>query len=321
MGGKPDRAFETGRPPCCEQLLWICADARRISLQLSGDPERAHPELKAAVSREPRSRRTTTIYLGFEGKNLAGAILARNLWLQGHPAQAVERVRKTVKDAAAMRHSLTLSIALIWGISVFLWTGDLPAAEEHIDWLMSHCEIYSLAPYRAVGHGFTGELASRRGKASSGVEILEESLATLHSMPYELLTTELNISLAKGLSAVGRFTDGIALIDKTIQRVETNGDLLYLSELMRLKGRFLLSIPQARADGAELHLTRSLELSRRQGAGGWELRAATDLAALFANQGQSQKGRALLQPVLKLFTGGLDTADLQAAGQMLATLS
>ena len=236
------------------------------------------------MSREPRSRRTTTIYLGFEGKNLAGAILARNLWLQGHPAQAVERVRKTVKDAAAMRHSLTLSIALIWGISVFLWTGDLPAAEEHIDWLMSHCEIYSLAPYRAVGHGFTGELASRRGKASSGVKILEESLATLHSMPYELLTTELNISLAKGLSAVGRFTDGIALIDKTIQRVETNGDLL-LSELMRLKGRFLLSILQARADGAELHLTRSLELSRRQGAGGWELRAATDLAALFASPG------------------------------------
>lgn len=152
---------------------------------------------------------------------------------------------------------------------------------------MSHCETYSLAPYRAVGRGFTGELAIRRGKASCGVEILEESLATLHAMPYELLTTELNISLAKGLSAVGRFADGITLIDKTVQGVDANGDLLYLPELLRVKGGFFLSMPQARADEAELHLTKSLELSRRQGARGWELRAATDLAALFASQGQS----------------------------------
>ena len=96
------------------------------SLHLTGDLGSARAELEAALTRGPRAQpRTTAIHLGFEGKYLAGAILARTLWLQGHPAQAVERARQTVTDAAAMDHSLTLSIALIWAISVFLWTGDL----------------------------------------------------------------------------------------------------------------------------------------------------------------------------------------------------
>jgi hypothetical protein len=107
------------------------------SLHLSGDLADARAELEAALDRGPRAQRTTTIYLGFEGPILAGAILARNLWLQGHPVQAMERARQTVEEAAGMDHSLTLAIALIWAISVFLWTGDLRRAETYIDWLLS----------------------------------------------------------------------------------------------------------------------------------------------------------------------------------------
>jgi hypothetical protein len=50
------------------------------------------------------------------------------------------------------------------------------------------------------------------------------------------------------------------------------------------------------------------------------LRTATDLATLFASQGRSESGRALLQPVLEQFAEGSDTADLKAAARLLATL-
>jgi hypothetical protein len=56
-----------------------------ISLHLSGDLGRARTALEAALRFGPRSDRTTTNYLGFDGRLLAGAILARTLWLQGHP--------------------------------------------------------------------------------------------------------------------------------------------------------------------------------------------------------------------------------------------
>jgi hypothetical protein len=108
------------------------------SLHLTGDLASARVELEAVLTRGPRGPpRTTAIHLGFEGKYLAGAILARTLWLQGYPTQAVARAHQTVKDAAAMDHSLTLSIALIWAISVFLWTANLRSAEEHVDWVIS----------------------------------------------------------------------------------------------------------------------------------------------------------------------------------------
>ncbi len=134
-----------------------------ISLHLNGDLGNAGMELAAAVERGPRTRRTTTIYLGFEGRNLAGAILARNLWLQGSPDQAARRAGTTIDEAAAMDHSLTLCIALIWGISVFLWRGDLEDAERHIDRLVAHAESHSLGPYLLVGRGFQGRGSNPAG--------------------------------------------------------------------------------------------------------------------------------------------------------------
>jgi predicted ATPase/DNA-binding winged helix-turn-helix (wHTH) protein len=291
-----------------------------ISLHLRGDLADARAELEAALDRGPRSQRTTTIYLGFEGKILAKAILARNLWLQGHPDQAVERALQAVEEAAAMDHSLTLAIALIWAISVFLWTGELQTAEAYIDMLISRAESHSLAPYLLVGRGFKGEVAIRHGDARGGVESLQSSLQKLHAAPYELLTTELNLLLVGGLSAIGQVDEAISLIDESLGRVETNGNLLYIPELLRAKGKLLASMPQPSAHEAERCFVQSLELSRRQGARGWELRSATDLAALWAGQGRSDDTHALLQPVFEQFVEGSNTADLKAAECLLATL-
>jgi predicted ATPase len=292
------------------------------SLHLSGDLGPARKELEAALTYGPRAQqRTTTIHLGFEAKYLAGAVLARTLWLQGHPGQAVERARQTVKDAAAMDHSLTLSIALIWAASVFLWTGDLESAEEHVDWIISRATSYSLGPYLAVGRGFQGRLAVRRGDAKHGVETLQNCLRLLHAAPYELLTTPFDLSLAEGLMALGRVDDAISLIDDTIRRVKTNGDYVYMPELLRVKGGMLLSNPQHNGKEAEEYCLRSLELSRTYGARGWELRTATDLAALWGGQGRAGEARALLEPLYEQFTEGSDTADVKAAERLLRKLS
>jgi predicted ATPase/DNA-binding winged helix-turn-helix (wHTH) protein len=291
-----------------------------ISLHLRGDLADARAELEAALDRGPRAQRTTTIYLGFEGKILAKAILARNLWLQGHPDQAVERARQAVEEAAAMDHSLTLAIALIWAISVFLWTGDLARAEAYIDMLISRAESHSMAPYLLVGRGFKGEVAIRHGDARGGVDSLRSSLQKLHAAPYELLTTELNLSLAKGLSAIGQVDEAIALIDESLGRVEANGDLLYIPELLRMKGTILLLQSEFNRDKAEACLLRALELSHHQGARAWELRTAIDMATLMASRGEIDSARELLQPVFEHFVEGLDTADVKAAERLLATL-
>ncbi|MER9567198.1 winged helix-turn-helix domain-containing protein [Mesorhizobium sp. M0571] len=291
-----------------------------ISLHLRGDLAEARAELEAALDRGPRAQRTTTIYLGFEGKILAKAILARNLWLQGHPDQAMERARQAIDEAAAMDHSLTLAIALIWGISVFLWAGELESAEAYIDMLISRAESHSMAPYLLVGRGFKSDVAIGQGDAKGGVEGLRTSLQKLHAAPYELLTTALNLSLVRGLSAIGQVDEAMVLVDDSLGQVEKNGDLLYLPELLRMKGNLVLQLSERNRAEAETCLLQALELSRSQGARAWELRTAIDMATLMAGRGEVDSACALLQPVFEQFVEGLSTADLKAAGRLLATL-
>ena len=51
-----------------------------------------------------------------------------------------------------------------------------------------------------------------------------------------------------------------------------------------------------------------------------ELRAAVDLATLWAHEERIKSARALLQPVFDRFEEGSNTADLRAAERLLATL-
>jgi len=135
-----------------------------------------------------------------------------------------------------------------------------------------------------------------------------------------LLTTELNLSLIGGLSAIGQVDEAISLIDESLGRVETNGNLLYIPELLRAKATILLLLSEFNHDSAETCLLRALELSRRQGARAWELRTAIDLATLMTGRGENESARELLQPVFAHFAEGLGTADLKTAERLLATL-
>ncbi|MGK9168969.1 helix-turn-helix transcriptional regulator [Inquilinus limosus] len=292
-----------------------------ISLHLAGDLGGARMALEAALRQQPGAPRSSTIYLGFEGQNLAGAILARTLWLQGYPAQAVEHARRSVRDAGRMDHPVTLSVAMLWAITVFLWTGDLGSAEEHVEWFTARADSHSLGPYLAVGRALAGALAVRRGGVKAGVEALQEGLKTLHEARYEVLTTALDISLAEGLAALGRPAEGLAVVNETIRRVETQGDLVYMPELLRVKGRMLLGMPKAIDTDADACFGQSLSWSRSQAAPAWELRAAVDLASLLARQGRSDEATAILRPVFERFTEGAETADVQTAGRLLAALT
>jgi predicted ATPase/DNA-binding winged helix-turn-helix (wHTH) protein len=292
-----------------------------FELHFRGDLDAARSELDAALQHGPGTRQASAAYLGFDGYIIAGVALARTLWLQGHPDQAVDRARRMIAVAAALDHPVTLSVVLIWAVSVFLWAGDLDDAEKHADWFISRAEAYSLGPYRAVGRGFKGQLAIRRGNPNEGVEALRDSLAELQVARYEQVTTLFNISLAQGLAATGRQADGLSVIDKAIRRVAARGDLCYMPELLRVKGCVLLSMPEPDLGDAEACFTQSLEWSRRQTARSWELRTAIDLAAVWAGQGRAAAAQALLQPILEQFVGGSGTEDFKAAQRLLASLA
>jgi tetratricopeptide (TPR) repeat protein len=218
-----------------------------------------------------------------------------------------------------MDHPASVTVLLAWAASIFLWTGDFASAQEYIDDSIAISESYSLGPLTAVGRARKAQLAIRQGR--NAIADLRASLAEIHAVRYELITTEFNICLTQGLIANGQRDDAMALLSDTIRQVSIKGDTCYMPELLRMKGGLLRAMAPSRLDEAEAFLRQSLELSRSQGALGWELRTAIDLAALLAGKGLRQPAKDVLGWTYSQFTEGFDTADLKAAERLLEQLS
>jgi predicted ATPase/DNA-binding winged helix-turn-helix (wHTH) protein len=292
------------------------------SFQLSGNLNDSRVELEAALAHAASGKvGATTPFLGRDDTALVATALARTLWLQGYPTQAVMLAEQAVRDAEITGRPLTRSIALISLVTLLLWTGDLEMVAPHVERFAAHAQSYSLGPYRAVAHGLKGQLAVQSGAAQSGVESLQQAVDELHAAHYEVLTTPFNISLVQALTARGRVSAAITLADAAIRLIQINGDFGYMPELLRVKALVLLAGPQSDRTAATECLSQSLEMSRRMDARGWELRAAVELASLLLSGGKPSDAKGLLQQVFDRFTEGHETMDLKIAQRLLAKLS
>jgi predicted ATPase len=73
--------------------------------------------------------------------------------------------------------------------------------------------------------------------------------------------------------------------------------------------------------GAEACFHKAVEIARQQQAKSLELRAATNLARLWQQQGKKSEAHGLLSEIYGWFTEGFDTKDLQEAKALLEELS
>jgi hypothetical protein len=65
---------------------------------------------------------------------------------------------------------------------------------------------------------------------------------------------------------IAQYAEAVELVDRTLSSVRTNGDDLYMPELLRVEAAALLTMLQRPEDEAEDCLTWSLDLSGLQGA-------------------------------------------------------
>ena len=289
------------------------------ALQVTGDLAGSRAELDSLMRILSRPNHGP-ILLSYDPHYHSYIALARTLWLQGYPTQALELARQAVEASQAMGHPAALALVLAGAATIFLWTGDLDNAQYHTDLSLSAAEANAMGPLVAIGQARKAELAILRGNTKAGVRDLQALLERIHTVRHEVLTTEFNMALAEGLAAIGRSDESKPLIDESIRRVEGSGEMSYMPELLRIKAGLLLAAHEPDVRDVEICFKKSLELSRRQGARAWELRTARDFAKFLADHGQTESARTLLQSVYAAFTEGFDTADLKSAEDLLATL-
>ena len=133
--------------------------------------------------------------------------------------------------------------------------------------------------------------------------------------------TALYVLQCEALLQRHQFARTNATIAEALGTVRRTGEQLFEAELYRLQAEAHLGeFQRADPDRAHSILANAIATAGRQGAKLLELRAATRLARLYRDHGQTSEARELLVPICAWFIEGFDTADLTEAKALLEGL-
>src|SRR5262249_48351290 len=136
---------------------------------------------------------------------------------------------------------------------------------------------------------------------------------------YQLGVTAQIVLLCPALLLRNEPEAALELIDHGLSIVSLNSERFFEAELYRLKARALLMRGAPTAEvGSVLH--QAFRTAHNQQARSLELRAATDLGALWMNQGKRAQAHEVLSSIYGRFTEGFETRDLKEAKGMLVQL-
>jgi len=289
------------------------------TLHLLGDQPQARQYLERMLSRyEAPVIGGRIIRFVFDQRAMAQCFLARILWLQGLPDQAMRQVTGIVDGALAGNDVLSLCQVLVQGACpVALFLGDLAIADRYVTMLLDQSARQALGFWQAFGHAFQGVLVIKRGDVADGLALLSTALGEFRQIQFGVLYGLFLSEFADALGRVGRAGEGLVAIDEALARAERNDERWYVAELLRIKGGLLLRQggPDAPRE-AERLLSQSLDWSRRQQAAGWELRTATSLGQLWRDDGRAEDARQLVAASCARFADRLETR--RSAGRAAA---
>ena len=172
-----------------------------------------------------------------------------------------------------------------------------------------------LAMVAAVGRIMRGAARAMLDPRDEFVAEIREALSAYRSTGARFQGTHHLILVAHALAARGHHDEGLAALREAGVLADETGERYVQAEIHRLEGVLLLA--KNGSAEAEACYLKALDVARAQQARSLELRAACDLARLWAEQGRRNEARDLLAPVYGWFTEGFDTTDLKEAKALL----
>ena len=162
---------------------------------------------------------------------------------------------------------------------------------------------------------------AQKGEATMGIACIRDGLAAVEAIGTHLRAPLFLTLLAEVLALAGKVEEGLATLDDAMAAAAVSGARGCDAEIHRLRGELAGRLPYPDPAKPEESFRTALAIAREQGTRGYELRAATSLARLWAEQGRRAEARDLLAPVYGWFTEGFDTPDLKEAKALLKELA
>jgi predicted ATPase/class 3 adenylate cyclase len=241
------------------------------------------------------------------------------LWILGRPDAAVRKKDAVLATVEALNAPFPLVFALLF--EMILWhelriPERVATVSERLIGLAREQEFAWMRSTAQIGHGWA---ACQRGDLAGGTTEMQAGLELMASTGGRLPRGYFLSYLIEVHLAAGRLDEGLAATREARSWSETQLDVFFDSELLRLEGELLRAAGEAAA--AEASFRQALDVARAQGALSFELRAATSLGRLLEEQGRGVEALPVLAAVYQGFREGLATSDVTAARQLLVRLS
>jgi class 3 adenylate cyclase/predicted ATPase len=287
-----------------------------------GDTAQARAYLDQSIALfNPLEHRPLSVRFGADAAVSALSFLSMALWALGHPEAALANTQRALNDARKIGQATTSMLALFYASVTHTACGNYVAAKAQYDELIALADDKGVPLYGAFGTSGQGCLFALVGEASDAVHKITSGISAMRSTGIRAHLPFYLSFLASAHAELGQLDDGWRCIEDAIMAVETTGERWCEAEVNRVAGEIASLSPEPEKAKAEEYFDRALEVSRKQQAKSWELRAAMSMARLWRSRGKPQQARELLAPVYGWFTEGFDTRDLKEAKALLEELA
>jgi adenylate cyclase len=241
---------------------------------------------------------------------------AHSLWCLGRQEEAYALSKAAVEAAERLGHPLTMAFAYCFGSMVHQFMGTIGLIDTWTANGLSVSDAHGFRQWFAGASVLRFWLLATRDKNFEELGQLRESIESWRSCGATAASPYFDCLLGDALFRHGCFEEGLRILGSAQLQMDATGDREHEAELLRMRGEILSRRPDCRSE-ADSCFRHSLEIARSQEAKSWELRTATSLARLWAEQGRRSEARELLASVHGWFTEGFDTADLKEAAALL----
>src|SRR4029077_9024738 len=248
------------------------------------------------------------------------ALMSWPLWLLGRADTAIMRMDAALQRADAISHPHSQAYACYYACILHALRGEFLTAQGHAERCIALSEEHGFRQWR-LARAIRGICVASLDPSPSALGEIRAALDEYRGAGYQLAITALYVLLCPPLLIRHDYDAALECIDHGLAKPSRNSERILEAELYRLKARVLVvrGGPDVEAEAQAL-LDQALNTARSQHAKTLELRAATDRAALWIDQGKREEALNFLAPVYGASTEGFDTQDVRRAKALLDQL-
>lgn len=275
-----------------------------------GHPESSARALEQSLRlyEEGRDQPQTNIFAQ-DARITGKAVLALVCWIQGRLADARRIGAEAVKMAEALRHPLSIAIALSYYGGMVMGYSRLPGeVERYASGLAILSREYRLRAFEHYAAGWRGLAHLQRGEVAAAIADLSAAVAGLTEIEWLLSIGNFELWLAEAYAGAGRLDEATAACDRVIARAARGAERWYLSEAYRVRAKALHARGESQTGAAIGDLCSGADIARNMPSPSFELRCLEDLARLLSDSAE----RSQVEDRIGLLKLGMQVDDATA---------